>query len=274
MREIESDLLNTKLVVEDGLCDVYGYSKLYTSTNEDLECLFKCFSVKDKEVLSVLASSDQLFSAYYHGAKSVNTFDRNKLAKYYYYLRKWLLLYEGRIYVTSKEMYQGNQWLLKLLSLVKCTSADEKKAYQYWNLFVNKIQESLGKRIFLDSYDISRTGIRDISVLINIMKDKKLNFRHQDITGCIDKSKKYNTIILSNILEYIAFDEKKLINSRDNLYDILGDDGEVICTNLLCTEPSSLVKEVFENKFSYEEFQVSSDCGVHRDNVGYCFCKK
>lgn len=42
-------------------------------------------------MFSVLASSDQVFSFYYLGENSVDTFDIHPLTKYYYYLRKWLL---------------------------------------------------------------------------------------------------------------------------------------------------------------------------------------
>ena len=53
--------------------------------------LFNRISLKDKRVLSVLASSDFLFSALDDGATIVDTFDINFLTYRYFYLRKWLL---------------------------------------------------------------------------------------------------------------------------------------------------------------------------------------
>ena len=67
------------------------FRRIYVSSNEQLDAVFRGFDFKDKDVLSVLGSSDHVFSEYYLGAKSVTAFDINELTKYYYYLRKWLL---------------------------------------------------------------------------------------------------------------------------------------------------------------------------------------
>ena len=47
---------------------------LYNKSNKNLYELFKQNNIHGKDVLSVLASSDQLFSCYANGAKSVDTF--------------------------------------------------------------------------------------------------------------------------------------------------------------------------------------------------------
>ena len=42
-----------------------GYLRIYNRSNEELSKIFKKYDVKNKEVLTVLASSDQLFSCFY-----------------------------------------------------------------------------------------------------------------------------------------------------------------------------------------------------------------
>ena len=83
------------------------FKRIYTTSNEQLDAVFRGFDLKDKDILSVLGSSDHVFSEYYLGAKSVTAFDVNELTKYYYYLRKWSLIYRGVDvpYGNSKEWF-------------------------------------------------------------------------------------------------------------------------------------------------------------------------
>ena len=53
------------------------FAYLYSRTNEDLKRLFEIIDVRNKNVLSVLSSSDYLFSALYKGAGNIETFDIN-----------------------------------------------------------------------------------------------------------------------------------------------------------------------------------------------------
>ena len=69
--------------------------------------------------------------------------------------------------------------------------------------------------------------------LFQIIKDQKLNFIQQDICSelkDISVNTKYDTIILSNILEYISIPEL-LYKCRDNLDSLLKSDGEINSTN-------------------------------------------
>ena len=77
-------------------------AKMYSQTNEDLDALFCNFDFNNKEVLSVLASSDQMLNCYYMGAKNVDTFDKNERAAYYYYFRKWFINNYNDVYQKLK----------------------------------------------------------------------------------------------------------------------------------------------------------------------------
>ena len=89
--------------------------KIFSQTNENLDALFKNFDFKNKEVLSVLGSSDQMLASYYYGAKSVETFDRNLYAAYYTYFRKWLVNATGYSYPS----YFNNVYYNNCLKIVK-----------------------------------------------------------------------------------------------------------------------------------------------------------
>ena len=58
---------------------VRDYGKVDFHSNERLKDIFNNVDVKDKRVLTVLASGDHVFYAYDNGAKSVECFDINKL---------------------------------------------------------------------------------------------------------------------------------------------------------------------------------------------------
>ena len=102
---------------------------LYKNTNEDLTTIFKNINFKEKKVLTVQASSDQLFSSYILGAKEVDTFDSNRLTEYYYYLRKWCLEETKEFYLSAKDdvlikaikkHYDENEFAAKLwLEVIK-----------------------------------------------------------------------------------------------------------------------------------------------------------
>ena len=69
------------------------YATIYFHSNERSKEIFSEINVKNKDVLTVLGSGDQAFYLYDNGAKSVDMFDKNKLAIYYYYLRTWVIVY-------------------------------------------------------------------------------------------------------------------------------------------------------------------------------------
>lgn len=269
MDEIERDLIDTESII-DGMDSKFH---IYLKSNEYLEGLFKCFSVKDKKVLTVLGSSDQAFCSYYNGANSVDTFDRNRLAKHYYYLRKWLLIYEKKLY---PEIEEDTDWIKDLLRLVKCNSLDETLSYKYWDTFASQKERFSRVKLFWRSSEFDNSGIEDISLLIDIIKDKELTFKCQDICKDIDKSSKYNVVIISNVLDYVSSDRALLIKCRDNLDDILENDGVIIGTRLMLERyPSAIESEVFNSKFVYRPFFADTDMGLNVHKVlGYCYKRR
>jgi hypothetical protein len=107
--------------------EVPGYGRVYYRTNEDLDTIYRDLDFYKKKVLSVLASSDQVFTARYLGASQVDSFDKNRLTIYYYYLRKWSIKYRNQLH---PKVLKGNNWLKKLLEVVKPTCEEEEKALQ------------------------------------------------------------------------------------------------------------------------------------------------
>lgn len=251
--------------------DSDGYAEIYAKSNEDLKSLFKNFSVKDKNVLSVLASGDQVFAAYYLGAKSVDTFDLNYLTEYYYYLRKWLMEYKGELYPDLDRVMEDSTWISELLELVNCFGVKEEMAYKYWSLYTEQAVGRIGASIFKFSWVEYDNVVNDVLQMRELLRNKELNFTQENISETIDKSKKYDVIILSNILEYFSFDIGRLKRVRDNLFDILEDDGQIVASHLMDYNTAPSEVEVFSSKFEHREFLPGNS---NFFSGGYCYTKK
>lgn len=251
--------------------DSDGYAEIYAKSNEDLKSLFKNFSVKDKNVLSVLASSDQVFAAYYLGAKSVDTFDLNYLTEYYYYLRKWLMEYKGELYPDLDRVMEDSTWISELLELVNCFGVKEELAYKYWSLYTEQTVGRIGASIFKFSWVEYDNVVNDVLQMRELLRNKELNFTQENISETIDKSKKYDVIILSNILEYFSYDIRRLERVRDNLFDILEDDGQIVASHLMDYNTAPSEVEVFSSKFEHREFLPGNS---NFFSGGYCYTKK
>ena len=92
------DYLASRVVADNKVLESDEYGKMYYRTNEDLVEAYLDTDFQGKEVLSVLASSDQVFTARVLEAKTVDAFDKNRLTLYYFYLRLWTLKYEKELY--------------------------------------------------------------------------------------------------------------------------------------------------------------------------------
>ena len=202
---------------------VDGYSRLYYKANEDLvdQCLDVDFYHKD--VLSVLASSDQVFTARYLEANTVDAFDFNRLTVYYYYLRIWSLKYKNELYPLVLD--ENNKWLATLLRLVKPSTKMEQKALEFFKNHVKEDTNFINLFYEVDKQPIGRTLY-----------------------------KVYDILLISNILEWANGDKDKLQIAKDNLSRLLKKDGVVICSKL--TNQSKEVdqeKDIFSDSFTYDE---------------------
>ncbi len=254
MDVINRDVENTCRVVnyQNNLDE---YARIYMHSNENLGELFKCFDVKDKDVLTVLGSSDQYFYSLLNGAKRVDSFDINKLTKYYYYLRKWVIEYLDEYYPKS-ELLLNNQMLIKeLLRIVKCKSIDEEDAYIYWSCYSNRVDDN--NNLFYSSSYYRENELGSVSLLKSLINDRELSFVHMDLSCDVNIEDKYDVIITSNILEYFADNPIKLTRCRDNLRKLLKDDGIVVNSYVMDADDSDfkdMEKACFSRYFERVDF--------------------
>lgn len=203
---------------------------IYKGTNENLKDIFNRYNVKDKDVLTVLASSDQALSFFYSGAKTIDTFDRSYLTLYYYYLRKWLILFKNEFYPSYKFLSftgHGDIDLYRLVCNIKPNSEKEEEAKIFWKKFM-EFNQYRANFLFEDRYceeEKPYTSINQIKAFYN----KEITFNMFDISDRVNSNKKYDIIYLSNMLEYKEIEDNRN-TVRLNIENLLKDNGIAICT--------------------------------------------
>ncbi len=251
------ELLKDFLACED-VCKgraLDNYSLIYFKSNENIRDFYSCFDFDNKDVLSVMSSGDQAFMANYLGARKTDTFDKNILAHYYLYLRKWQVKYNNEQY--PEELIDNNYlWLSDLLSKVE-PSIDryENTSFRFWYMHL-KHQTRFNKLFFSDPREgktidsVDNKFIRAASKRMNFMR---LDFFDKDISI---KTNKYDIVLFSNILDWARSNDKFILNTKNNLYRILKDDGIVLCNSLMNSSKESIDLEryIFSDDFNYQNY--------------------
>ena len=202
--------------------------KMYGQTNEDIDSLFKNFNFNNKNVLSVLASSDQLLSCYYYGAKNVDTFDRNIRALYYYYLRKWLFIYKNQLY----PYFCGHcQEYIDIIKKIKPKNIFENEAKSFW---INILSKDFKEMTYFEySPYTQRMKYANDYLFIKYSFNRCFTFTSFDMFNSVYLKKKYDIIVLSNMLEYIRGNKEQLFAVKKNLENMLNPEGQVICSYIM-----------------------------------------
>lgn len=223
--------------------------KIYFETNEDLDEIFKDIDFNDKDVISVLASSDQLFKLNSFNTKSIDTFDKNILTYYYYYFRVWTIEYMKELYPTAL-IIGDDYWIERLLSLVNPKTEKENQALFFWKYLLKK--EVAFSNIF----------IWDKMKLLNYSKDVsncsipfELSFFNYNFFKKNEFDKKYDIAVISNILEWTNGDSRFINTLENNLYKLLKKDGLVLCSKMIYNNNinGASLKYIFRDSFLFQD---------------------
>ena len=241
------------------------WSSIYSRNTEDLNRIVSHIDFRNKEIYSVLASSDILFYLYLNGAKRVDTFDINPLTYRYYYLRKWLL--ENGLLDARNLNIKEIEAIIK--SHRNANDINERESCLLWQYYLDLRQKEkfYEERLFSfysnalfekcnTNFDFPYSE-EDIK-LLNILNSNKLNFEVIDISSdSYNNSKKYDIVYLSNILDCKTANNVKIV--MNNMKKLLKDSGIVVCTNMVNHPYFDLLSEqikTFSECFEYETLDV------------------
>lgn len=248
--------------------------KIFYKTNENIVDLLKSFNFNGKNILTVMGSGDQVFHFLNTDAKNVDVYDKNILSKYYFYLRVWCIRYLNKYYLPAGF---DNEFIRELLKIVEPLNIEEKNAYDFWNKYLNKVNNYQGYLIRYAT-NVYENTIMNLEKINEKMLLSPIEFYNLDITGDIDLKKKYDVVYVSNIREWIwLMHLEDRIRYKDNLFNLLNDDGVVICSTL-DHYPVGLDEEqsIFKDQFSmnYIDGRLDADHEQYRISPGYYYKKK
>ena len=201
-----------------------GYQDLYYQTNENIAEYLNLIDLTNKEnALCVAGSGDQAFSLIYNGIKDIELFDVNKFTEYFILgIKKAMILkynYSEYINVLNKLISQMtmpseiNEILLDLLSYM------EEPYKTFWQTILdynNHLQkEAKINTNFMYGLNVN-AGLKIIPQFcpylendtnFNYLKEKlntaNIHFKYCNAINLADTfHKKYDLILLSNILDY------------------------------------------------------------------------
>ena len=264
MTSIKDDILTLPKIM-NGTLDG-DYLSIYSRNTEDVNRIVSHIDFKNKEIYSVLSSSDILFYLYLNDAKRVDTFDINPLTYRYYYLRKWLL--------ESGFLDAEGLGIEEIASIIKshenARDIYERESSLFWQYYLDlKQKEKFYDESFFSFYndalfENSSTKFafpyheEDIKKLLDKLNSSKLHFEVVDISSnSYTPSKKYDIVYLSNILDLKATNNIK--NVRNNMNNLLKDNGIVVCTNMINHPYFDFFREqikIFSECFEYEPLDI------------------
>lgn len=264
MKKIDYDILKTNDVLDGKTVD--NYREIFFSSNENLPKIYDNLDFKGKNVLSVLGSGDQMFHAYNRGAKHIDVFDKNVLTIYYLYLRIWIMEYYGDYYPNRK---MDSKYIKDLIEIVKPSTEKDYYYLEYWKKFVDKYPFFFSHLLFIfDKFGYRDNKLQDIDLIKKRISEREFDFYNFDIQKDIDLKKKYDLIIVSNIVDYVAY----IGNYRENLYNLLNDGGKILSTNVCTCNPTDYEKLFFSQKFDFRKLPKTYE-SVY-DYPGYVYTKK
>ena len=263
-----------KKEVENDVANFFHNNQIYYNSNEELNTILDYFDFNDKNVFSVLGSGDQAFHLINRGANTVDLFDVNNYAKYYFYLRIWIIKYLNTYYYNN---HLSTDFIYDLLRCVKPSNQEEKIAYYFWKTIIKSDRfNQFEKIIFIrDFHYMKKNNIEDVELLKKQLGSRDFNFDNIDITDPLKKDKKYDYVFMSNILEWMENESfEKIWNLARNVYDLLDDDGKVICSRLEYNFDKR-ARDVLSRMFNYNYIEGEGNMRDYRSIYkGYYLVKK
>ncbi len=240
-----------KICNDEIICDesyYKGFLKIYPFTTENISGYIENFNLKDKSLLTVGSSGDQVFNAILNGCKKITIIDINPFTKYYYNLKaagvielskeEFLRFFRYKDYpkvfkenkfVFDKEYYEQIKLTLKLLDY---------ESYLFWDSILNIYNgEQVRNKLFM--LDEDRTAVIEKinpyleNTSFETLKTKLKTVYPNFIIGNIFKENincLYDNIWLSNIGTYISRNSVKIM--VDKFSQLLTANGKLLISYL------------------------------------------
>lgn len=224
--KIQRDIAGAKRVGKFGY-DPYNknniynkYGKIYYSNNERINFYHDKFNY-DGSILCVASSGDHMLHSLLNGSKDITLFDVNRLTKYYCMLKlagvKTLSYEEFFKYFSIEKLNIKNK---KLYTKVRNALSPEDR--YFWDEI---IKEGLSLNNFYNDSNLSihKNNAYHNKEFYYVLKEivsgpNSIKFIESDVfelSNKLDKDKKFSSIFLSNISDYVEVDKLKKLLEED-----------------------------------------------------------
>lgn len=222
-----------------------GFFQIYPFTTENISGYIKHFDLKDKSLMTVGSSGDQVINAYFNKCNDITVIDICPFTKFYFYLKiAGIIVFDydtflnffcyrdfPKIFYDNKNSFDLNNFI-KLKPVLRLLDYE---SYLFWDELFSlydgiKIRRKLfdheEKRLsVLSNANLYMSNKENFDICKKNILNIRPNFIIDDISN-VNIDKFFDNIWLSNLGKYLTLDKlKKLI---DKLYPHLNDDGNML----------------------------------------------
>lgn len=234
MSYFETDLSKAIMLCNGDFTHYTDFSKIYSFTTENISGYLKYFDLRNKSLMTVGSSGDQILNAYFKGARDITLYDINIYAKYYVYLKIAAILCldynEFQTFFFKYGVFSYNNTLMFSIDIFNKLK-DTLKLFDYesflffdelFNLFEPKrVREYLfdddeARIKIIKSYNIYLRNENTYNILKSQLKSINFNYINGNIFND-DIPNKYDNIFLSNLCTVTSLEKfKKLLEKLDS----------------------------------------------------------
>lgn len=245
------------------------FCPIYTFSNENISCTYRLTDFHNKDVLTVCSSGDHALSAILCGANKVDTFDINRLTKYFADLKRAAIItlsYDEFFDFLGDNDFYNDKTILDEKTYLKLCPLLDKDSVIFWDSMYNLYSKDghlNAKNLFLQVpvpfYRSRNNAIPFLSkerflVLKRYLLKKSFSFIESNLQN-INKNTEstYDIIHLSNTVSYSNIDSYKDFIEK-NIDPMLKPDGLAFIDYLFAYLPDyDYPHTIFDNKEDYEK---------------------
>lgn len=229
--EVALKLLHKQRLTDE---EFFTHSKIYPWSNEKTNIYYNYSDLTNKRSLCVTSSGDHILYAAAAGSAEIDSFDMNRLCKYYVALKiAFIKAYDKNDFFELFDTNKNKQ----LLNNLRLNDIKPFLSEQYSTFWMTLLEsKAFKKNQLLFRYDgFPNQFLLDYNDLKKHLSKVKINYYDMEINDFINSTtKKYDAIFLSNILEWID-DPTSTFN---NCYNLLNNNGILYDYHLKRTSPN------------------------------------
>lgn len=209
-------------------------STIYSFTTENISGYLKFFDLKNKSLLTVGSSGDQILNAYFFGARDITLIDINEYAKFYIYLKISAIIslnhkefqefffihdiksnYNKNVF--SKELFNKIKSTLRILDYESYLFFDELFSLFQPKIIRNRLIEDDEKRVkTITNFNTYLKNEENYNILKNKIHSITFKYINEDIYKT-NLNHTYDNIFLSNLCGFVSIEKtKELVKKLDN----------------------------------------------------------